>query len=192
MPDDAQKPPPYLTTREVADLLRVKERKVYDLAAAGEIPHRRITGKLLFPAGEITAWIEGGAEAGGPDLPRVVSGSHDPLLDWAVREAGTGLATLFNGSLDGLEAFAGRRAAVAGLHVPEEDGWNVRTVAARGLRGAVLIAWGVRTRGLVASTRSWPDDVQRPGQSAWPADRDASARRRRGGPVRERCFPRQA
>ena len=27
--------PAYLTTREVADLLRVKERKVYDLAAAG-------------------------------------------------------------------------------------------------------------------------------------------------------------
>ena len=149
MPDDAQKPPPYLTTREVADLLRVKERKVYDLAAAGEIPHRRITGKLLFPAGEIKAWIEGGAEAGGPDLPPVVSGSHDPLLDWAVREAGTGLATLFNGSLDGLDAFAGRRAAIAGLHVPEDDGWNVRTVAARGLRGAVLIAWAVRTRGLL-------------------------------------------
>ncbi|NIP83903.1 MAG: helix-turn-helix domain-containing protein, partial [Gemmatimonadetes bacterium] len=39
-------PPQYLTTREVAELLRVKERKVYDLAAAGEIPHRRITGKL--------------------------------------------------------------------------------------------------------------------------------------------------
>ena len=27
---------PYLTTKEVADLLRVKERKIYDLAGAGE------------------------------------------------------------------------------------------------------------------------------------------------------------
>ncbi|HUS54016.1 MAG TPA: helix-turn-helix domain-containing protein, partial [Thermohalobaculum sp.] len=36
--------PEFLTTREVAALLRVKERKVYDLAAAGEIPCRRVTG----------------------------------------------------------------------------------------------------------------------------------------------------
>ena len=41
--------PEFLTTREVAALLRVKERKVYDLAAAGDIPCRRVTGKLLFP-----------------------------------------------------------------------------------------------------------------------------------------------
>lgn len=141
--------PPYLTTREVAELLRVKERKVYDLAAAGEIPHRRITGKLLFPAGEILAWIEAGGEAAGPDLPAVVAGSHDPLLDWAVREAETGLATLLNGSLDGLALFASRRAAVAGLHVPEDGGWNVETVSARGLRGAVLITWAMRSRGLL-------------------------------------------
>jgi excisionase family DNA binding protein len=40
--------PEFLTTREVAALLRVKERKVYDLASAGQIPCRRITGKLLF------------------------------------------------------------------------------------------------------------------------------------------------
>mgnify|MGYP003652046767 FL=1 len=45
--------PSYLTTKEVAELLRVKERKVYDLAGAGEIPHRRITGKLLFPRAEL-------------------------------------------------------------------------------------------------------------------------------------------
>ena len=55
--------PPYLTTKEVAALLRVRERKVYDLAAAGGIPHRRITGKLLFPRTEILAWIEGGGDA---------------------------------------------------------------------------------------------------------------------------------
>jgi len=32
----------------------------------------------------------------------VVLGSHDPLLDWAVRQSGSGLATYFDGSLDGL------------------------------------------------------------------------------------------
>ena len=51
--------PDFLTTKEVAALLRVKERKVYDMVAEGEIPHRRITGKLLFPRAALEAWLEG-------------------------------------------------------------------------------------------------------------------------------------
>lgn len=141
--------PQYLTTREVADLLRVKERKVYDLAAAGEIPHRRITGKLLFPAAEITAWIEDGAPATGKAVPAVLTGSHDPLLEWAVLEANAGLATRWNGSLGGLDVFEDGEAAVAALHVREDDGWNRATVAARGLHDCVLVAWSTRSRGLL-------------------------------------------
>ena len=152
--DDPETPPRYLTTKEVAALLRVRERKVYDLAAAGGIPHRRITGKLLFPRAEILAWIEGGGGAESPERPEVLTGSHDPLLDWALRESGSGLATLWNGSLDGLASFAGGRAALAGLHIPEEADWNVRTVSARGIRGSVLIAWVARARGLVLSERA--------------------------------------
>ena len=131
----------------------MKERKVYELAAAGGIPHRRITGKLLFPSADVLAWIEGSGGAAPSERPAVLAGSHDPLLDWAVRESGSGLATLLNGSLDGLDRFADGRAALAGLHVPEEAGWNVGTVAARGVRGSVLIAWAVRARGLILSER---------------------------------------
>ena len=141
--------PPYLTTKEVAALLRVRERKVYDLAAAGRIPHRRIT--LLFPRTEILAWIEGGGGSASAERPEVLTGSHDPLLDWAVRESGSGLATLWNGSLDGLDSFAGGHAALAGLHIPEEADWNVRTVAGRGVQDSVLVAWAARARGLVLS-----------------------------------------
>jgi len=141
--------PAYLTTREVADLLRVKERKVYDMVAAGEIPHRKITGKLLFPQVEIIGWIEG-ERAPRPGLrPALVTGSHDPLLDWALRESGSGLATLWNGSGDGLAAFAEGRAALAGLHIPDGQGWNIEAVAAQGLRDAVLIGWARRRRGLI-------------------------------------------
>ncbi|MEM8791787.1 MAG: helix-turn-helix transcriptional regulator [Pseudomonadota bacterium] len=145
--------PHYLTTREVADLLRVKERKVYDLAAAGEIPHRRITGKLLFPRGEVLAWLgEAPATASGP-RPHVLTGSHDPLLDWAVRESGSGLATLFNGSQDGLTCFSRGEAALSGLHVPDSGGWNIGTVSAAGVTDAVLIGWATRSRGLILSPR---------------------------------------
>lgn len=143
--------PLYLTTREVADLLRVKERKVYDLAAAGEIPHRRITGKLLFPRDEILGWIEGSGTVASPERPAVITGSHDPLLEWAVRESESGLATLFDGSLDGLDAFEERRSALTGLHIPETNGWNVDTVSARNIADTVLVGWAMRARGLLVA-----------------------------------------
>lgn len=153
-PDGHQ--PDYLTTREVADLLRVKERKVYDLAATDEIPHRRITGKLLFPAAEIRAWIEGSGSPAPADRPAVVTGSHDPLLDWAIRDSNCGLATLFNGSRDGLTCFADHGAALSGLHIPEgndpeDTRWNVSSVAELGVKDCVLVGWATRKRGLLVS-----------------------------------------
>ncbi len=147
--DQTANAPSYLTTKEVAEILRVKERKVYDLAAAGEIPHRRITGKLLFPQGELLNWIETGAGSAEAERPAVLSGSHDPLLDWALRECGSNLATLFNGSRAGLDSFTEGQAALAGLHIPCGDDWNVDAVAAQGLKNCVLIAWARRARGLV-------------------------------------------
>ncbi|MFB9174051.1 substrate-binding domain-containing protein [Roseibium salinum] len=151
---DEPRRPQFLTTREVADLLRVKERKVYDLAAADEIPHRRITGKLLFPAEEIHAWIDGTGSKATRERPDVLAGSHDPLLDWAVRASGCGLATLCNGSRDGLTRFEEGKAALAGIHIPEDTGWNVASAAGLGVTNAVLVAWAIRQRGLLISPES--------------------------------------
>jgi excisionase family DNA binding protein len=155
-------PPAFLTVRELADLLRVKERKVYQLAADGEVPCRRVTGKLLFPREDIEAWIAGdpsaGRDADAPEQtterPAIVAGSHDPLLDWAIRESGAALPTLFDGSLDGLERFRNRQAAVAAIHIPEAAGalWNIGAVRALGpSRDAVLLSWAKRSRGLVVA-----------------------------------------
>ncbi|TYC64498.1 helix-turn-helix domain-containing protein [Rhodobacterales bacterium] len=152
--DSENDDPRYLTTREVANLLRVKERKVYDLAAAEEIPHRRITGKLLFPANEIESWIEGNGQPAGRDRPNVLAGSHDPLLDWAIRASGCGIATLCNGSRDGLEKFTAGDAALAGIHLPEEGDWNIASVSALPLTNAVLVAWAERRRGLLVAQES--------------------------------------
>jgi excisionase family DNA binding protein len=141
-----------LTTREVAGLLRIKERKVYDLVASGEIPHVRVTGKLLFPRALLDAWLLRHSES--HEAPRawpdIVAGSHDPLLDWALRESGAGLATFFDGSLDGLERIARGDAIAAGLHLVEGDGWNVGHVERR-LAGepVVLLEWARREQGLI-------------------------------------------
>ncbi len=146
----------YLTTRELAELLRIKERKVYDLAASGEVPCSKAMGKLLFPRRAITAWLA--HSSSGPDLPElrrrpdVMLGSHDPLLEWALRQSGCGIATFFDGSGDGLDRFANGGGIAAGLHLYDagSDTWNVADAeAACGHLPAVLISWARRSRGLV-------------------------------------------
>lgn len=147
--------PEFLTTRELAALLRVKERKVYELAAAGEVPCRKVTGKLLFPRAEVEAWLAGGAAhpPSVPARPNVVVGSHDPLLEWALRESGSGLAAFLDGSLDGLARLRRGEAIAGGLHVMEADDGSAfnRAHVSEALGGepVVLLEWGWREQGLI-------------------------------------------
>jgi putative molybdopterin biosynthesis protein len=154
--------PEFLTTHEVAALLRVKERKVYDLASAGDIPCRRVTGKLLFPRVEIEAWISGGATTSSVPFPSklppsLVAGSHDPLLDWALRESASGLATLYDGSLDGLDRIFAGEAVASGLHIfePGSGNWNVDHVSElMGGSPYVLIEFAKRQQGLIVTPKA--------------------------------------
>jgi excisionase family DNA binding protein len=147
----------YLTTRELAALLRLKERKVYDLAASGQVPCSRAMGKLLFPRRAVEAWIAGESlpSAGpGRQLPAVFLGSYEPLLEWALRESACGLATLLDGSTDGLERFARGEGVAAGLHIydGDSDSWNAQAVAARLADAPVaLIEFTWRERGLIVA-----------------------------------------
>lgn len=158
----ADRRPDYLTVRELAALLRVKDRKVYALAAAGSIPCSRATGKILFPRVAVEAWLaRHGAtarETASLSAARlaVLVGSHDPLLDWALRESRSGIASFFDGSFDGLARFGRGEAVVAGLHVfePANGGgnWNVGHVSdAVAAESVVLIEWGWRERGLIVA-----------------------------------------
>ncbi len=143
----------YLTTRELADLLRIGERKAYDLASSGEIPCVRAMGKLLFPKAEIIAWLNAsrsGPQVAEPPLPPIVAGSHDPLLDWALRESGSGLATYYDGSFDGLNRLADRSAQAAALHIHEPDGFNIQSLRdTMGEAPVILYQIALRQRGLL-------------------------------------------
>ncbi|HEX6979917.1 MAG TPA: helix-turn-helix transcriptional regulator [Alphaproteobacteria bacterium] len=146
-----------MTTREVADYLRIKERKVYDLVRERKIPCSRVTGKWLFPKALIDLWVAQNSEPG-PDVDNrapaaIVAGSHDPLLDWAVRESRCGLAMLPGGSLDGLHRVAAGEAMLAGIHVREADGtYNVGTVRnVMPRRDYVILEWAKREQGLVVA-----------------------------------------
>jgi putative molybdopterin biosynthesis protein len=79
-------------------------------------------------------------------------GSHDPLLDWALRESRCGLATAFDSSIDGVSRFAAGECVMAGFTcraTTKAAGtrrlWRERA----GATGAVLVEWAWRERGLV-------------------------------------------
>jgi putative molybdopterin biosynthesis protein len=151
-------PTEFLTTKEVAELLRIKERKLYDLVSAQEIPCVKATGKLLFPKTELMHWIRTGEviALNRPVAlrPSVISGSHDPLLEWAIRESGCGLAMQFDGSLSGLDVFENQGSSATGLHVlnPNTQAWNTHVIQNRFEKSnVVLVNWATRQQGLVVA-----------------------------------------
>ena len=185
MTAETQTRPDYLTVRELADLLRIKERKVYDLAASGEVPCIKVTGKLIFPATEVREWIASGRSATKPRgaRPAVFLGSHDPLLDWAIRQSRSGLATLYDGSFDGLARFRAGQGMAAGLHVhdPATDEWNVPLVDAECAgENAVLVSWAMRRRGMVireADAAAIGGFADLPGRTVVPRQPESGAQR---------------
>ncbi len=164
----------YLTTQEVAAYLRLKERTIYELVRNRQIPCSRVTGKLLFPRHLIDLWVTRQLDfegAGRSPAPAVVAGSHDPLLEWALRASGSELALLTGGSEDGLARLASDQAVLAGLHIldPESGEYNVPAVRAmRGLADIVLVEWAKREQGLVLAPGNprgilAPADLGQPG-----------------------------
>ena len=154
-------PPPAvdrLTTAEVASLLRIRPRTVYHLVSRGDIPFSRARGKLLFERHRIEAWVA--ATARGPalaepeSLPPIIAGSHDPLLDWVVRDQGALLSLACHGSSDGLARLATREACAALVHIPDPDGPGFNTQAIQSaLSGLPVVSlhWARREQGLIVA-----------------------------------------
>jgi len=150
---------PYLTTEEAAAYLKMGTRKLYDLAAHGDAPCSKVTGKWLFPRAALDRWVETGMTQTQPppEPPPIIAGSHDPLLEWALRRAATGLALLCEGSGAGLARLDRGEATIAAIHLHElgadDDAANARGVAARsGLADAVVVGFARREQGLVAAS----------------------------------------
>ena len=149
----------FLTVHELAELLRIKERKVYALVANGEIACNKAMGKLLFPRASVEAWLarhHTGTPLAAPrhERPCVFAGSHDPLLDWALRESRSGIASFFDGSMDGLQRLSKGEAIAGGIHLLDAKSrqWNrphVEQIV--GGEPIVLLEWGWRQRGLVVA-----------------------------------------
>jgi putative molybdopterin biosynthesis protein len=152
--------PDLLTTDEAATYLRLSERKLYELVANGAVPCTKVTGKWLFAKAALDRWLAAGyagpaAFAHAP-APPIVGGSHDPLLEWALRESASHLASLPEGSEAGLQRLARCEVTAAAIHLHRLDGdddtANVEAIASTpGLHDAVLIAFARREQGLIVA-----------------------------------------
>jgi excisionase family DNA binding protein len=147
-------------TAEAANYLRLKERKLYELVSEGAIPCTKVTGKWLFPKAELDRWLASNlSRPEGLDAPEpmpIVGGSHDPLLEWALRESGSGLATLPEGSEAGLARFVTGEVIAAAIHLHSLDtadgDANVAALQRKSaFNDAVLIGFARREQGLVVA-----------------------------------------
>ncbi|EHR01263.1 helix-turn-helix transcriptional regulator [Bradyrhizobium sp. WSM471] len=151
----------FLTTSEAADYLRLGERKLYELVTTGAIPCTKVTGKWLFPRHELDLWVLSGlARPAGmliAEPPPVVGGSQDELLDWSLRESGSGLGSMSEGSARGLERLQRDEVMAVAVHFHSLDAdGNLAADAnatvlrdAPDLHDALLVAFVRREQGLV-------------------------------------------
>jgi len=149
------------TTAEAAAYLRLKERKIYEMVAEGTVPCTKVTGRWLFPKAELDHWLASSisrpAGTARPDPAPIISGSHDPLFEWALRESGSGLATLALGSEAGFSRFASGETMAAAIHLHALDNLeadaNVETLRSHNeLRDAVMVAFCRREQGYLVTS----------------------------------------
>lgn len=152
--------PELLTTDEAAAYLRLSERKLYELVAAGAVPCTKVTGRWLFPRAALDRWVTAGlvapATLARAAAPPIVGGSHDPLLEWALRESGCGLASLPEGSEEGLRRLTRGEVVAAAIHLHALEGDDEQTNCAAvadapGLHDAVMIAFARREQGILVA-----------------------------------------
>ena len=145
----------YLTTSEAAEYLRLGERKLYELVTLGAIPCSKVTGKWLFPRHELDLWVLAGlARPPGmapADPPPIVGGSQDDLLEWCLRQAGTGLASLTEGTENGVARLLRGEVAAAAIHFHGNQAEaNIVAVSAMPqLHDALLVGFARREQGLL-------------------------------------------
>jgi len=113
-----------LTTRELADLLRLNEKKVYQLVRDGGIPHVRITGKWLFPKWHILRWIEENVQR---EEDILIAGSDDILFGRLLasysRERFPQSLTFYSpvGSLKGVQCLSQHKCQACCIHLLDEE-----------------------------------------------------------------------
>ena len=72
----------FLTVPQLAELLHVNEKKIYQLAGCGEIPGTKVTGKWIFPRQLIEDWLLENSHGGVMHDRLLIGGSDDRLIHY--------------------------------------------------------------------------------------------------------------
>jgi excisionase family DNA binding protein len=156
-----------LSTKEVASLLGIHEKKVYKLITDKGLPATKVTGKWLFPRHLVQQWIENntinypgqkGFVFRSPVL-FVVAGSNDILLDRSLnlfmRQFPEYTAVFGNlGSMGGLKTLRQGLCHMATSHMAEEDSqdFNFEPAAAILEHMPAVVNFCKREQGLIVSS----------------------------------------
>ena len=179
--------PACLTVQEVANYLRINEKKVYELVKEGSLPATKVTGKWLFPRRLVEEWLLESAHAGVLADRLLVAGSDDPLLAtalaWLAADVGDAalVALSLTGTRGGLELLSRGRANVCGMHwgsSEASDAQHWRLV--RGFPGHhqwTLVRMARREQGVMLSPRVGGSRVARGARGTGAALGAAPARR---------------
>lgn len=153
-----------LSTKELARMLGIHEKKVYKLVSEQHMPATKVTGKWLFPRHLVEQWIAAntinhpGAASCLIDAPSllVVAGSNDILLDRAMAlfmKRHPEITVVFGnlGSMGGLKALKRGVCHIASSHLIQEDEteYNFSFAAQEMENMPVVVNFCSREQGLV-------------------------------------------
>ncbi|MBW2100707.1 MAG: helix-turn-helix transcriptional regulator [Deltaproteobacteria bacterium] len=123
-----------LSTRQVAELLKINEKMVYTLISEKGLPATKITGKWLFPLHLVKQWVENETinypKETNPLPPYhglvIISGSNDILLDRLISKFNglyaEHIAVFGNlGSLGGIRALRQNLCHIASSHLMQDN-----------------------------------------------------------------------
>src|SRR5262249_38347644 len=108
--------------------------------------------------GGVLAGLAGPAGMMAPDAPLIVGGSQDDLLEWSLRESGSGLASLSEGTTRGVERLQRGEVIASAIHfhgpdvssnAADEDANIAALKAIPSLHDAVLVGIVRREQGLL-------------------------------------------
>lgn len=122
----------FLNVRQLSEYLHLNEKKVYAMAAEGEIPATKLTGKWLFPKSLVDRWLLESCHSGIMADRLLLTGSDDPLLQAVVNRLTQTLRTkaLFSYSVTGtklgLELLAQGHADACTIHWGRAEESEVR------------------------------------------------------------------
>jgi excisionase family DNA binding protein len=65
---------PLMTAAEVAQILRITQQRVYQMARLGQLPSVRVGRRVRFERGAFVRWLDGGGFSCPPDQSQVAQG----------------------------------------------------------------------------------------------------------------------